>query len=220
MQNEPTSVAVHGTALQQSAPVVHCWPYSAHVLGVPAVPPSGGGGVDPPHTPTADPVGMTHGRPGQQSAVVVHAPPASTQASPQMNGGSPAGLGTQGRLQQSALDEHASPTRVLGSVQSTLVPTQRGIPRLSCWQAHGSVWFEPPGLVTQQSAVALHDVEASLQISPAAAHTVPVLQRPTVAPVSFAHLTFVVSPSMRVALPQQSESCWQSSPVGWQPLGG
>lgn len=114
MQNRPTSVVVHGTPLQQSAVVVHPWPYCEH--WVPAsgggpesgVPASGGSVV--PHTPTAEPVGTTHGSGAQQSAVVVHAPPASTHALPQMKGGVPAGFGTHGKLQQSALEAQALPS--------------------------------------------------------------------------------------------------------------
>lgn len=63
-----------------------------------------------PHVPFDEPAGMLHGDPAQQSAVVVHAPPDGMQASPlQTNGGEPLGLGTQGLLQQSALDAHAVP---------------------------------------------------------------------------------------------------------------
>jgi hypothetical protein len=58
----------------------------------------------------AEPGAMMQGEPEQQSAVVVHAPSTGTQLSPQMNGGSPPGLGAQGRLQQSALVAQASPT--------------------------------------------------------------------------------------------------------------
>jgi len=65
-------------------------------------------------------------------------------------------LGTQGRLlQQLALDAHAPPgmTHVPGE--------QRGTPRLSWWQVS---WFSQ--LPAQQSQEALHDIVASLQMSP------------------------------------------------------
>jgi hypothetical protein len=53
---------------------------------------------------------MTQGDPAQQSAVVVHAPLVGTHfVAPQTNGGDPAGFGTQGLLQQSALDAQAVP---------------------------------------------------------------------------------------------------------------
>jgi hypothetical protein len=47
--------------------------------------------------------------PEQQSALVVHTPSAGTQLAPHTNGGSPAAFGTQGRLQQSALEAQARP---------------------------------------------------------------------------------------------------------------
>ena len=50
-----------------------------------------------PQVPSVEPVGMLHGRPAQQSAVVVQAPPSGTQAEPHL-------LLTHGRPQQSALD--------------------------------------------------------------------------------------------------------------------
>ena len=47
------------------------------------------------------------GSPAQQSALVVQESPDGTQSSPQMNGGSPSGFGTHGKLQQSALEAQA-----------------------------------------------------------------------------------------------------------------
>jgi DNA-binding CsgD family transcriptional regulator len=122
---------VHGTPLQQSDVISQACPYAEHV---PPVPPVGVPPVDEPpvldvppvpvvppaplsgtsllpQIPLVAPGRMEHGSPLQQSAVVVHTPPAATQLSaPQTNGGSPSGFGTQGRLQQSALDAHAWPT--------------------------------------------------------------------------------------------------------------
>ena len=61
-----------------------------------------------PHVPFVAFAGMTHGEPAQQSAVVVHAPSFAMQAvAAQTNGGEPAGFGTQGLPQQSALDAQA-----------------------------------------------------------------------------------------------------------------
>jgi hypothetical protein len=54
---------------------------------------------------------MEHAEPGQQSALVEHAPQIATQADwAQTKGGVPPALGTQGLLlQQSALDAHDPP---------------------------------------------------------------------------------------------------------------
>jgi hypothetical protein len=80
----------------------------------------------------------------------------------------------------------------------------------------------------QQRSVASHDVVASLQTEPAGLQAWPWSQRPTAAPGSLAQCTFVgwpdppsilVEPALPGA-PQQSASVWQSSPVGWHPLGG
>lgn len=181
--------------------------------------PPGGGvpPVDDPHTPLVAPGAMTHGRPEQQSAVVVHAPADGMHfAVTHTNGGVPAGFGTQGRLQQSALDAHALPANVEGSaVQSTSAARQRGMPRLSC--LHVFFWSTLPA---QQFALALHDCDCRRQIAPAGEHALPLSQRPTVAPDAFEHVIFDLSPSGSVAEPQQSLSSTQSSPVGWQPLGG
>ena len=119
-----------------------------------------------PQMPTAEPDGTTQGRPGQQSAVVVHLPPAATHALPQTNGGVPAELGTHGRLQQSALDAHAFPASADGLVQLMSAARQRGMPRLSCLQTHGFVCTVP----AQHRSVALHEFVASLQMLPAGEH--------------------------------------------------
>ena len=98
------------------------------------------------------------------------------------------------------------------------------MPSESCSQLSGCVWTVPE----QQRSVASHDVVASLQTEPAGLQAWPWSQRPIVLPGSLAQCTFVgwpEPPSIFVepgapGAPQQSESCWQSSPVGWQPLGG
>ena len=88
---------------------------------------------------------MVHGSPGQQSAVVVQALPLLMQVALQMKRG-PAGsvFGTQGPPQQSALVAHASPALVAGSTPTQLPAlVQRGMPRLSAWQASGT-WLTLP----------------------------------------------------------------------------
>jgi hypothetical protein len=94
---------------------------------------------------------------GQQSALVVHAPPHATHAEPwQTKGGLPPALGTHGLpLQQSALVAHAAPP------SSQLGLAHRGTPRLSGLQA---VFLLPRP--AQQSWFALHVVVWSLQTSP------------------------------------------------------
>src|SRR4051794_18397006 len=73
--------------------------------------PPSGGGTHGPQMPLVPPTGTTHVSPGQQSALMVHAPQLGTHASwEQMNGGVPLGLGTQGSpLQQLALEAQAPP---------------------------------------------------------------------------------------------------------------
>ena len=119
---------VQGTPSQHSPFIVQIWPYPAQGGAASGPAASGGGGcasgggvtippsgVDcPPHVPLVEPGAMTQGNPGQQSAPVVQAPPAPTQVPPQTKTGTPApasavnaGLGTQGRPQQSTLVEQA-----------------------------------------------------------------------------------------------------------------
>ena len=116
---------VQGTPSQHSLDWVQVCPYWAQVVLPGGGGGGGGGGVDPlelllpvpgsttplwPQVPFVAPGGMLQGEPAQQSAVVVQAPPAVMQVSPlQTNGGDPLGLGTQGRLQQSALVAQAVP---------------------------------------------------------------------------------------------------------------
>lgn len=173
--------------------------------------------VEPPQVPEVEPGATVHGRPEQQSAVVVHAPPEGMHfAALHTKGGEPDGLGTHGRLQQSALDAHALPVNVAGSaVQSTSAARQRGMPRLSCLQVF--FWSTLPA---QQFAFALQDSDWRRQMAPAGLHLLPLSQRPIVAPAALEQVTFESGPSGSVAEPQQSLSSWQSSPVGWQPLGG
>ncbi len=174
-----------------------------------------GGGVPPPvvepQVPLVAPGAITQGRPEQQSAVVVQAPADGTHfADTHTNGGVPDGFGTHGRLQQSALDAHALPAKVVGSaVQSTSAARQRGMPRLSCLQVF--FWRTLPA---QQFALALHDCDWSRQIAPAGEHDLPLSQRPVVAPAAFSHCTSDFVPSGSVAEPQQSLLSVQSSPVG------
>jgi hypothetical protein len=120
---------VQGIPLQQSEATLHCWPYVAQLIGVPASPavmppspeeppapplpplPPIGGGVLGAQAPRFEPGVAAQLVPGQQSALVEQAPPLATHlVAPQTKGGmAPDGLGTQGMLQQSALEAHAVP---------------------------------------------------------------------------------------------------------------
>jgi len=144
---------MQGTPLQQSLFMVQTWPYSAQTglppsLQASALEPSmgGGGPASPgggdPQTPRVEPGGRVQGIPGQQSAAVVHVPPLPTHSPPQTKGGAPAswlnvGLGTQVEPQQSALVAHGCPALDPASVQGCPSIVQRGMPRMSCWQAKG-----------------------------------------------------------------------------------
>src|SRR5512138_1833813 len=75
---------VQGMPLQQSAAVVHCWPYSAQTgPGLSTVPASWpgllGGGVGSPQMPWVEPGSSMHTTPTQQSALMVQGPPDGTQ---------------------------------------------------------------------------------------------------------------------------------------------
>jgi hypothetical protein len=168
--------------------------------------------------PFVEPGDRKQGRPWQQSASVVQVPFAGThELSPQMNGEplSPAAsFGKQGRPQQSALEAQGSPAFDPASVQSP-APVQRGIPRRSCWQTVGS-WFTLPA---QQLFSALHELVASLHTAPAGRQAFPLSQRPTASPAPLLHFTEPLPPGTP-GPPQQSVSVMQTSPVGWQPLGG
>jgi hypothetical protein len=163
---------------------------------------------------------MVQGKPGQQSADVVQAPPLPMQIPPHTKGGSPPsevyeGLGTQGRPQQSALVAQACPTMTPASLQRSPFMVQRGMPRMSCWQTN-SFWLTLPA---QQLFSALQELIASLQMAPAGRQELPLSQRPT-GSLGFSLLQVTPDPVGRGPAPQQSLSIWQSSPVGRQPLGG
>ena len=121
--------SVQGTLLQQSERWAQIWPYSEQAGGVPPVsggvpawppaPPVPGdppvpGGVVVPQTPCVDPGARMHSLPGQQSALMVQAPPTGTQFGPPSRGGmqrsTPLWSGMQGRLlQQSMAEAQVSP---------------------------------------------------------------------------------------------------------------
>jgi len=130
------------------------------------------------HVPLDAPGGITQTLPGQQSALVVHAPVFGTQFAPQTNGVPPStpafGFGTHVRPQQSALDAHGCPCRDPASAHSP-INVQRGMPRMSCWQTQGCVCTVP----AQQRSVALHDMVASRHIAPAGEQRIPLSHRPT-----------------------------------------
>jgi hypothetical protein len=129
-----------------------------------------------------------------------------------MNGGFPpgVGLGTQGTLlQQLALDEHAPPawTHVAGE--------QRGTPSESWWHVS---WFSQ--LPLQQSHDALHDIVASLQMSPSGLQPIGLRQTPIVKGGVIWQVTGFVGSPGSPADPQQSESFVQRSPTTWHPVAG
>jgi len=139
-----------------------------------------------------EPAVVEHMVPLQQSAVVVHAPPLGTHSvRPQTNGGVPAGFGTHGRLQQSALVAQAVPAAGAPFEQSWSDSTvQRGIPSRSSAQSNGCCCTVPE----QHRSVALHEVLARRQIAPAGLHEWPLSQAPTAAPGAFAQWTSVGCP--------------------------
>ncbi len=120
------------------------------------------------------------------------------------------GLGTQALLlQQLALEAQAPP----GGAQ--VIGEQRGVPVVSRWQV--STLLQSP---LQQSQEALHVIVASLQMSPSGLQPWGFRQMPRVAGGTMLQVTGVPDPPGRPALPQQSLSCVQTSPVAWQPLAG
>ena len=171
----------------------------------------------PPQEPLVDPPEITQGRPVQQSAVVVQPPALGTHDAPHRRGAPPSVtfVGTHASPQQSALLEQTRPALVPASAQLP-TPVQRGIPTMSCWQTVGSLFTFP----AQQLFSALQEVEASLQMAPAARHEPPLLQRPIDSPAAMLHVTkaFIFPPGSSTE-PQQSLSERQRSPVGWHPLG-
>jgi hypothetical protein len=182
------------------------------LLELVVLPPSGGS-TQGPHVPWVLPVGTTHMEPGQQSALMVHAPHLGTQAAcEQMKGGVPPsiGLGTQGTpLQQLALDAHAWP-----GIAHWVGP-QRGTPTLSRWQLS---WFWQ--LPLQQSHEALQDMVWSRQMSPSGLQPMGLRHTPTGAPGAMSQVTGEPDPPGRPADPQQSPSAVHRSPTTWQPLAG
>jgi len=160
------------------------------------------------------PPGATaHEDPGQQSAVIVHAPHAATHwVALHTSCGVPpsTGLGTHGApLQQSAPDEHAP------AAATHCAGEQRGTPRLSWWQVS---WFSQ--LPAQQSHEALQDIVDSLHTSPSGLQPIGFLHTPTVAGAVMTHVTGLPDPPGKPADPQQSLSCRQRSPTTWHPLAG
>lgn len=199
---------VHGVAPQQSAPVVHCCPYCAHVVPppgvvtVPASVPGGGAVADAPQTPLVAPAATLHGSPAQQSAVVVHVAPVAWQAVPEQTS-TPAAFGVQGLLQQSALEAHTVPAAGGAVAQSTpVVARQRGMPRLSCTQLVLTCCTVPE----QQRSVDEQENVERRQMDPAGLHLWPLSQRPTVAPVALLHVVVTSAPSGSPTAPQQSVS--------------
>ena len=189
-------------------------PPSAPLSGV-VMPPSAP--VTPPQMPLLAPGGIVQGVPGQQSEVLVHEPPVDTQVVPHTKP-VPAGLGTQGLPQQSALEAHAvpaggGPLTLQSKSEATM---QRGTPSASCWQTSGWVCTVP----AQHLSVALHELLARRQMAPAGEHLLPLSQRPTAEPAGFEQVTLASVPSGRPSAPQQSVSERQISPVGRQPLSG
>jgi hypothetical protein len=95
----------------------------------PDEPPAPGGGGGMLQVPFVEPRGSTQVDPGQQSALMLHDPPAGTHAEVKQRS-MPESSGTHGApLQQSLEDAHSSP--VLRQAER---PLQRGTPSLSSWQ--------------------------------------------------------------------------------------
>jgi hypothetical protein len=121
------------------------------------------------------------------------------------------GLGTHGRpMQQSEVVEHPPPAG------TQLTPVHRGTPTLSSLHV-SRVWQLP----LQQSHDELHDIVESLQTSPSGLHPIGFLQMPTAFGGVMSHVAGIVVDAFgKPAAPQQSMSCVQRSPTGWQPLAG
>jgi hypothetical protein len=157
-------------------------------------------------TPFALPIALAHDDPAQQSASPVHVSPAAPHACAQMYGGVPLGLGTHGSpLQQLALDAHEP------LVGTHVTPLHLGMPMPSGWH----VAAPPPAqLPLQQSHVALHDIDESLQTSPSGLQPIGALHVPIVFGAVMTHVTGVAGLPGRPAEPQQSPSFAQKSPTG------
>jgi hypothetical protein len=182
----------------------------------PVPPPPSGAPPVPPHGPQAPcvlPAETMHDAPGQQSALLVHAPHAATHwLGLHTNGGvAPAtGLGTHGApLQQFALEAHDPPAL------THCAPAHRGTPTLSC--LHVS-WVSQ--LPLQQSHDELQLVVFNLHTSPSGLQPIGLRHTPTVAGAVTTHVTGIPDPPGSPAEPQQSPSRVQRSPTTWQPLAG
>jgi hypothetical protein len=131
----------------------------------------------PPQMPLAEPAGIAHGSPWQQSDVEVHELPCFWQLPgvPHTKAGTaPLGFLMHGLPQQSELDAHALPAEGGPFVQSRLLwMVQRGMPFASIWHV-GYVLSLP----AQQSSFVLHDIAPAvvplpgLHSCPAALQTV------------------------------------------------
>jgi hypothetical protein len=75
-------------------------------------------------------------------------------------------------------------------------------------------------LPLQQSHDELQLIVFSLQTSPSGLHPIGLRQIPTVDGAVMTQVTGLPEPPGRPAEPQQSPSCVQRSPTGWQPLAG
>jgi hypothetical protein len=149
--------------------------------------------------------------PGQQSALLVHAPHAEMQRFGEHTyGGLSLAFGTHGApLQQSALDAHELPA------PTHWASAQRGTPTLSC--LHVSSVSQLPA---QQSHDELHDIVASLHTSPLGLQPMGSWQIPIGSPPLLLQTTGLLDPPAMPMAPQQSESVVQRSPTGWHPLAG
>jgi hypothetical protein len=173
--------------------------------------------ITPPQVPFEAPVGIVHGSPVQQSAVVVQVPAVGTHAARHT-------LLTHGLPQQSALVTQLLPAGI-GAVQVFALRMQRGMPRESLrQQLSGSALqkdaFGAP-FGSQQLFSDEHEDVLGLQMLPGSRHTVPLSQRPNswVAD-ALEQETAPLTGGGEPAEPQQSLSLRQSSPVGEQPDGG
>jgi len=157
-----------------------------------------------------------HDSPGQQSALLLHAPHDGTHCCGKQVSGPPpsAPPGTHGLpLQQSALVAHAPPASRHCETE------QRGTPRLSC--LHVSAWQLP----LQQSHDELQLLVARRHTAPLGLQPVGFWQTPTAPPVPL-HVAkppcdCAPPPSAgNAAEPQHSLSFVHRSPTRWHPLAG
>jgi hypothetical protein len=162
--------------------------------------------------PARAPSGLLQSSPEQQSVAVVQEPPVGMQAAAQRS--VPLLSAMHGLPQQSADDAQTVPGAG-GVLQSpTLFMRHRGMPTESRWQ-HCSGWLLQvpdfmPGGSQQLSALLQEVVPPVLQICPGSWHAFAWLEQ---RPYAAEELDF------EQRSPQQSESDWQISPIGWQPEG-